>query len=40
MLAKSLKKIAIRPTALVPVITRMWRGIEPVTKRGGAAARR
>src|SRR6516162_7855973 len=35
MLAKSLKKIDMRPTALVPVITRMWRAIEPVTNRGG-----
>src|SRR5262245_13106797 len=34
MLAKSLKKIDMRPTALVPVITKMWRPIEPVTKRG------
>jgi hypothetical protein len=34
MLAKSLKKIAIKPTALVPVMTKMWRAIEPLTKRG------
>ena len=37
MLAKSLKKIDISPTALVPVITRMWRAIEPVTRRGSGA---
>src|SRR5262249_44178358 len=38
MLAKSLKNIDMRPTALVPVITSMWRAIEPVTKRGGTGA--
>jgi hypothetical protein len=35
MLAKSPTKIAISPTALVPVITRMWRKIGPETKRAG-----
>ena len=39
MVAKSLTKMAIRPTAPVPVITRMWRAIEPVTKRGRGGAR-
>ena len=37
MVAKSLTKMAISPTAPVPVITRMWRAMEPVTKRGGGA---
>ena len=39
MLAKSPTKIAIRPTALVLVMTRMWRVIDPVTNRGGGASR-
>ena len=38
MVAKSLTKMAISPTAPVPVITRMWRAMEPVTKRGGGGA--
>ena len=38
MVAKSLTKMAISPTAPVPVITKMWRAMEPVTKRGAGGA--
>src|SRR5262245_48979535 len=37
MVAKSLTKMAISPTAPVPVITTMWRAMDPVTKRGAGA---
>ena len=40
MLARSPAKIAMRPTAPAPVMTRMWRRIEPVTNFGARASRR